>query len=282
MQDDIKGLGMAIKCVIAGKNELAVHGLGLALAHFSNLEVAVIPSRLSVTEREEGPSLAKAAEQANVKVISLEDAYELQDVIFLSLEYDRILEIAKFVSEKLYNLHLSLLPNFRGVATSFWPILLQSSSSGVSLHVIDDGIDTGPIVAQSAFEIGRGWTSWDLHKALIYQGSNLLDQNFTHIKEGSIKPHAQPSEGSFFSRGSFDFGSKALDVHRDWNSFDRYFRALYFPKFQRPTYLGKPLAWRTLLDDSYSGPTGFQFTSENSGVLRLSDAVVGLDFLVIQ
>ena len=42
---------MTIKCVIAGKNELAVHGLGLALEQFSSDRVAVIPSRLSVAEQ---------------------------------------------------------------------------------------------------------------------------------------------------------------------------------------------------------------------------------------
>ena len=270
---------MTMKCVIAGKNELAVHALGLALEQFSNDEVAVIPSRLSVAEQKEGPSLAEAAQRSNVRAISLEASFELKDVIFLSLEFDRILDTKRFRSPNLYNLHLSLLPNFRGVATSFWPIFLESPGSGVSLHRVDQGIDTGPIVAQSAFEIGQGWTAWDLYKALIYHGSNLLDQSFLHLTEGTIKPYPQAPGGSFFSRGSFDFANTALDAHRDWRSFDRHFRALYFPKFQRPSYFGRPLAWRTLLEDSYSGPTGFRFTSKNSGVLRLSDSVIGLDFL---
>ena len=56
------------------------------------------------------------------------------------------------------NVHPSLLPAWRGGAPGFWQLVRGEPRSGVTVHLIDEGIDTGPILAQRAFALRDGMT----------------------------------------------------------------------------------------------------------------------------
>ena len=58
-----------------------------------------------------------------------------------------IIKTKNFKSNKLFNLHFSLLPSYKGMHTSAFPILNGEKYSGVTIHKIDNGIDTGDIIA---------------------------------------------------------------------------------------------------------------------------------------
>ena len=66
-----------------------------------------------------------------------------------------ILNIDKFFSKELFNFHFSLLPKYRGCHTNFFQIYNGEKISGVTLHKIDNGIDTGPIIDQLKFSINK-------------------------------------------------------------------------------------------------------------------------------
>jgi methionyl-tRNA formyltransferase len=53
------------------------------------------------------------------------------------------------------NLHTALLPKYRGLMPSFWVLKNRERETGVSVFYIDEGIDSGPILVQERFEIGR-------------------------------------------------------------------------------------------------------------------------------
>ena len=74
-------------------------------------------------------------------------------VIACYIEFDQIIKPTEFRSNRLFNIHFSYLPEFKGMYTSAIPILQGSTHTGVTLHGIDQGIDTGPIIAQEKFEI---------------------------------------------------------------------------------------------------------------------------------
>jgi methionyl-tRNA formyltransferase len=72
------------------------------------------------------------------------------------------------------NLHPSLLPRHRGSDPLFWTYYADDAEAGVSVHWLDDGADTGPLIAQEAIALARGRPVRDLYAELAERGSRLL------------------------------------------------------------------------------------------------------------
>lgn len=79
------------------------------------------------------------------------------------------------------NLHPSLLPNYRGIAPMFWQFYYGETHTGVTLHFMDEGADTGDIVAQREIKFPDGITSRQADRLTANAGAELLidalDQN---------------------------------------------------------------------------------------------------------
>ncbi len=267
-----------IRLIIAGKNELAINGLSAALNQLLPAEIVVIESALSDLEAAAGPNFAKFAQDHGVARITLDEAKEIPNATFLSLEFDRIIRPSEFTSRSLVNVHLSNLPNFRGVGTSFWPIMKNAREAGVTLHLIDDGVDTGDVVAQTIFSIDPSWTSWDLHRALLFHAGELVKSQMDNLISGNLLATPQQGGGSYFSKSSVDFSKNALDHFKTWDDFDRNFRAMYFPKFQLPTFQGKSVTRATRLAEIHlKDEIRFEQVNRTYGLLFLTDALVALD-----
>jgi methionyl-tRNA formyltransferase len=72
------------------------------------------------------------------------------------------------------NLHYSLLPKFPGAAPVQHAVLNGETTTGVTVFRLDEGIDTGPILAQAKLQIGKDQSSGELLEALTQLGSDLL------------------------------------------------------------------------------------------------------------
>ena len=133
---------------IAGKNRIAVECLRYVVEHYgARADIYAICNSGDNGMDNWQPSLRKyAASLKNVAVINLEEAQDISDVYFFSLEFDRIIKPERFNSKNLFNLHFSLLPKYRGMYTSAHPLLNGETESGCTLHIIDSGIDTGAVV----------------------------------------------------------------------------------------------------------------------------------------
>jgi methionyl-tRNA formyltransferase len=95
------------------------------------------------------------------------------------------------------NLHISFLPFNRGAHPNFWA-WAESTPSGVTIHEIDAGIDTGPIIAQERFAAARdSMTLRETHAALLRQVEALFERHAGEILDGSYTPRPQHGPGSF-------------------------------------------------------------------------------------
>lgn len=126
---------------------------------------------------------------------------KIPDVLFISLEFDRLIKTERFCSEKLYNIHFSALPKYKGVYTSITPILNGEISSGVTLHKIDNGIDTGDIIAQRIFKIDINDSARDLYFKYLKQGFMLFKQNIASLIAGDFSLKKQSCEHSSYFLG---------------------------------------------------------------------------------
>ncbi len=93
------------------------------------------------------------------------------------------------------NIHASLLPRWRGAAPIQAAVLAGDAQTGVALMRLEEGLDTGPVLAMSAIPIGPGDTAGMLHDRLALLGADLLMAHLGAILDGSARYVPQPAGG---------------------------------------------------------------------------------------
>jgi len=92
-----------------------------------------------------------------------------------------------------FNLHASLLPEYRGAAPINWAIINGETKTGVSTFFIDEKIDTGNVILQEEVEISDTETVGELHDKLMKLGSNTVVKTVQLIKKGNVNTFKQPN-----------------------------------------------------------------------------------------
>jgi len=113
-----------------------------------------------------------------------------------------------------FNLHASLLPDYRGAAPIHWAIINGETKTGVTTFFIDEKIDTGAIILQEETEIKENETVGSLHDRLMHLGSSLVIDTVKLIEKGDVKTTIQPKS---------DVEKTAYKLHKDnckidWNA----------------------------------------------------------------
>lgn len=116
------------------------------------------------------------------------------------------------------NVHASLLPNYRGAAPVAWAILNGERITGVTTFLMDEGMDTGPILLQREVEIGPDETRGELDARLAQVGAELIEATVAGLAAGTIEPKPQPKQGTLAPRlkkeqGRIDWDWPAGKVH---------------------------------------------------------------------
>ncbi len=89
------------------------------------------------------------------------------------------------------NLHASLLPKYRGAAPIQWAVAMGETVTGNSTMLLEEGLDTGPILLQQEIPIASGQTATDLFDALAKAGAPLVVDTLAGLDGGTIAPRAQ-------------------------------------------------------------------------------------------
>ncbi len=92
-----------------------------------------------------------------------------------------------------FNLHASLLPNYRGAAPINWAIINGETKTGVSTFFIDEKIDTGAMILQETVDIENDENAGILHDKLMYTGSDLVIKTVKLIENDKAKTTPQPN-----------------------------------------------------------------------------------------
>lgn len=224
-----------MRICIGGKNNIAVNVCSHLLSIFPKDILYAIPNRNDDGKDNYQRSFLKYLIKENIRIVNLEDLYDWDDLIFLSLEFDRIINPTKFKTRKLFNLHFSLLPAYKGVFTSALPILFDEKYGGVTLHYIDNGIDTGDIIDQVRFTIPSDYNAIELYSRCILEGTELVIRNFNILLSDNIEATPQPIIGStYFSTNSLNYSNPIINLKATAHQIDCQVRALCFRPFQLP------------------------------------------------
>jgi methionyl-tRNA formyltransferase len=98
------------------------------------------------------------------------------------------------------NIHASLLPRWRGAAPIQRAIEAGDAESGITIMVMDEGLDTGPMLLRESVPIGPETTAAALHDALSALGAKLIVQAVAGLESGALVPVPQPVEGVTYAK----------------------------------------------------------------------------------
>ncbi len=85
-----------------------------------------------------------------------------------------------------FNLHASLLPNYRGAAPINWAIINGEAKTGVTTFFIDDKIDTGAMILNAETAISKSESAGQLHDRLMQLGSETVIQTLALLEKGNV------------------------------------------------------------------------------------------------
>ncbi len=252
-----------MKLCVAGQNQIAVEGVRFITHKFPDAKVYVIPNKRDDGNDSWQPSLRKAAATFGCQLSDLEKIAKENIDLFFSLECDTIINISEIACDKLFNIHFSLLPYYKGVYTSAWPILNGDSESGVTLHVIDERVDGGPIIDQISFKLEYNETALTLYDKYQAYGVILLMNNIDSIVSNNFHAIPQINGGSYYNKSSINYRDLKLDLNVDAENLSRQIRAYYFPSFQIPEIDGIRIMSPMITDVvSINPPGSIQFINE--------------------
>ncbi|EBA0283873.1 formyl transferase, partial [Salmonella enterica] len=199
-------------------------------------------------------SFKKYCKDNLIPIISLAEAYKIDDAIFLSLEFDKIVQPSKFNHNELFNIHFSYLPKYKGMYTSAWPIINGEDTSGVTLHKIDHGIDTGAIIAQKEIIIQPFETAKNLYEKYISEGTSLVIDNIsTLLNSEYVEKEQNIKYSSYYSKKTIDYSKLELNFSKTAFEIINQLRAFTFREYQLPKldgvniFLGDVLSSRSIM-----------------------------------
>ncbi len=124
------------------------------------------------------------------------------------------------------NLHASLLPKYRGAAPIQWAVAMGDAFTGNTTMLLEEGLDTGPILLQQTIEIEPDQTAAGLFPILAAKGAPLVIETLAGLANGTIKPQPQNHEGATFAPlldredGRMDFSARsATELYNRWRGF---------------------------------------------------------------
>lgn len=194
----------AVRVVFMGTPDFAVPFLqALIDARFHLVGVLTQPDRPRGRGQELSPSPVKICATANnIPVFSpttlrdgqaLSCLHEWRPDVVVVVAYGKILpeEILSLPPHGCVNVHASLLPSFRGASPIVWAVRSGVPESGVTLMLMDKGMDTGPVLKTLAFSLREDETSGSLAEKMMESGPDFLVGGLLDYLDGNLHPVAQ-------------------------------------------------------------------------------------------
>ena len=201
-----------VRIVFMGTPDFAVVTLKALIDHnFNVVGVITAPDRPSGRGRKLNQSAVKkyASEQqltilqpTNLKNESFLNELKTLDANLQIVVAFRMLPkvVWQLPSLGTFNLHASLLPDYRGAAPIHWAIINGETKTGVTTFFIDEKIDTGAIILQEETTINDTETTGDLHDKLMNIGSQLVVKTVKLIQKGEVKTIVQQLNDNVISK----------------------------------------------------------------------------------
>ena len=125
-----------------------------------------------------------------------------------------------------FNLHASLLPNYRGAAPINWAIINGETKTGVTTFFIDDKIDTGAMILNAETAIGTNESAGELHDRLMQLGSETVTQTLALLENGKVTTTIQEDNAEIKTAYKLNKENCKIDWHQPASEIHNLIRGL--------------------------------------------------------
>lgn len=131
----------------------------------------------------------------------LEQIRELAPDVIVVASFGQILtgELLRIPRLGAINLHASLLPKYRGAAPIQWALIRGEQETGITTFLMDEGMDTGPILLQRKIEITPEDDAGSIEEKLARLGAELMLETLKGLEEGTLKPQPQDHSAATYA-----------------------------------------------------------------------------------
>jgi len=173
--------------------------------------------------------------------------------------YGRILPPSFLRAPRLgcVNVHFSLLPKYRGAAPVNWAVVRGERETGVTTMLMDEGLDTGPVLLQRRTSIGAQETAPQLLERLSHEGAELLGETLAGL--GRLEPRPQEDAGTTLAPilkredGLIDWSLSAQEIERRVRGFQPWPNAYTSREGRRLILWRASVSENTVGDDGRAG-----------------------------
>lgn len=156
------------------------------------------------------------------------DLASWQPDVLVVVAYGLILPRAALTLPRLgcLNIHASLLPRWRGAAPIQRAVFAGDAVSGVTIMLMDVGLDTGPMLLKKELPISRTDTGGSLHDRLAALGASAVLEALDGYSGGTLAPVPQPTEGVTYAakiekaEALIDWSRDAIEIERQVRAFN--------------------------------------------------------------
>ena len=220
------------RIVFMGTPDFALPSLRQLIAAHDVVAVVTQPDRpAGRSKRLKQSPVKQLAESAGIPTLqprrirepgAMEALAGLDADLFVVVAFGQILPqaVLDMPRQGTLNVHASLLPRWRGAAPIQAAIRAGDKESGVTIMLLDAGLDTGPVLSRHAIALARDETGQSLHDRLALLGANLLSQTLPRYLAGEIAPQPQDDALATFapqlkkSDGRIDWTRPAQEIER--------------------------------------------------------------------
>ncbi len=232
------GTAAPLRLAFMGTPDFAVPTLeALAAAGHEIAAVYTQPPRRGGRGKMERPSPVQVSAEALGLAVrtpaSLKVADEQQAFAGLGLDaavvvaFGQILPPAILAAPRLgcLNLHASLLPRWRGAAPIQRAVMAGDGETGACAMLMEEGLDTGPVLARCTTRIDQGDTAGSLHDRLAVAGAALMAEALSDFAAGRLRPEPQAEHGVTYAH-KIDKTEACIDWDRPAGAVDGLIRGL--------------------------------------------------------
>lgn len=238
-------------CVFIGGKQIGVECLRKLLAR--NITPKLVIANPDDTGRDSWhESLLKVAREAGLSVIAgkkvrdpelIKKLKKVKPEIIFCIGGMQIIpkEVLSIPRLGCLNIHPALLPKYRGRFSTAHALFNGEPYTGATLHFMDEGIDSGPIILQKKVWIDKEDTARTLYDKVLTGAGGELFTEFLNLWLGGKKIPARPQsekEATYYPKGLPNNGE--IDWNWDGAKIERFIRAMTFPPFPPATFsIGK-------------------------------------------
>lgn len=227
-----------LRIVFMGTPDFAVETLrAIVEAGYQVVGVVTAPDKPAGRGRQlRSSAVKKYAESQGIPVFQptnlksedfLKELRELQANLQVVVAFRMLPEVVwKMPEYGTFNLHASLLPQFRGAAPINWAVIQGEPYTGVSTFFIDQQIDTGEMILQEKVSIEPKENAGSLHDKLMHTGARLVLKTIAAIAQGPVQTVPQPTEGELKSAPKLTRENTRIDWEKSLDEIFNFIRGL--------------------------------------------------------